>query len=130
VLRVIKWIPNIKEPYTLYLVFRDPRTNQYAKIYAAVIIVLVIAYTLSPFDIVPDTFPLLGWLDDLVLIPFALMFIEKILPQDILADNRKIASSKVNKAILVAVLGALALIALWATSITAMVFLILKLTSG
>jgi uncharacterized membrane protein YkvA (DUF1232 family) len=129
VLRVIKWIPNIKEPYTLYLVFRDPRTNRNARIYAAVIIVLAIAYILSPFDIVPDTFPLLGWLDDLVLIPFALMFIEKILPQDILADNRKIASRKVNKAILVAVLGALALIALWATLITAVVFLILKLTS-
>lgn len=129
-LKYFRWISGIKEPYTLYLVVRDPRTKVHIKIYAAVIIALMIVYVLSPIDIVPDMLPLLGWLDDIVLIPVAFMFIEKILPQDLLVDNRNKANRRVNRAILVVIIGASALLVLWATIITAAVFTILKLING
>ncbi len=129
-LKVFKWIPNIKEPYALYLVIRDPRTELHTKLSALAIIGLIIAYTLSPVDIIPDTIPVLGWMDDLVLIPIAFTLIEKFLPRDILRENQIKASKRINGAILKLVLGALAFFALWAIIITAVIFLIIKLKGG
>jgi uncharacterized membrane protein YkvA (DUF1232 family) len=128
--KVMKWIPNIKEPYTLYLVIRDPRTRRYSKVWAIAIVCLMIAYTFSPLDIIPDAIPVLGWMDDLVLIPVAFMFIEKVLPQDILVENRHIANRRVNRAILFTVLGILGFFTLWALIITAVVLLLIRLIHG
>ncbi len=128
--KVIKWIPNIKEPYTLYLVIRDSRTRINSKIWAIAIVCLMIAYTFSPLDIIPDAIPVLGWMDDLILIPIAFMFIEKILPQDVLVENRRIASRRVNRVILFTVLGILGFITVWALIITTVVLLIIRLVHG
>jgi uncharacterized membrane protein YkvA (DUF1232 family) len=54
-----------RETIALYLACRDPRTPWYAKAFAAV----VVAYALSPFDLIPDFVPILGYLDDLILVP-------------------------------------------------------------
>ncbi len=128
--KVVKWIPNIKEPYTLYLVIRDSRTRINSKIWAIAIVCLMIAYTFSPLDIIPDAIPVLGWMDDLILIPIAFMFIEKILPQDVLVENRRIASRRVNRVILFTVLGILGFITVWALIITTVVLLIIRLVHG
>lgn len=128
--KVLKLIPPVKEPYALYLVIRDPRTRRNAKICAVVIIVLMIAYVLSPLDIIPDTIPVLGWMDDLLLIPIAFTLIEKILPHDILVENRKKASLRVNRAILFAILSVMAFLTMWALIITAVILLIIKLIHG
>ncbi|MCL5612169.1 MAG: YkvA family protein, partial [Chloroflexi bacterium] len=53
------------ETIALYFAFRDPRTPWYAKIFAA----LVVAYAFSPIDLIPDFIPVLGYLDDLILVP-------------------------------------------------------------
>lgn len=127
---VFKWIPNIKEPYTLYLVIRDPRTRLNARIWAVAIAGLMIAYTLSPLDIIPDTIPVIGCLDDLILVPVAFIFIEKILPQDILMEKRQVASRRANRAILFTVLGILGFFTLWALIITVVVLLIIRLVHG
>jgi uncharacterized membrane protein YkvA (DUF1232 family) len=64
------------EVYAIYLAYRDPRTPWYARLFAAV----VVAYAFSPLDIVPDFIPVLGYLDDLVLIPLGVALAIKMMP--------------------------------------------------
>jgi uncharacterized membrane protein YkvA (DUF1232 family) len=128
--RALNFIANIKQPYTLYLVFRDPRTAGKAKAYSVIIIALLALYALSPIDIVPDAIPLLGWLDDLLLIPLAFNLMERFLPSHILADNRATASKRVNKVVLALVLTLSAVVLLWAAGLTALIFLIIHLING
>ena len=68
----------------LHLAARDPRTPWYAK----ALIVCVVAYALSPIDLIPDVIPILGYLDDLVLLPLGIYFALKLIPPEILADCR------------------------------------------
>jgi uncharacterized membrane protein YkvA (DUF1232 family) len=126
-LKVLKWIPPVKEPYALYLMIRDPRTELRTKIFSSAIIVLMLAYTFSPIDIIPDYIPVLGWLDDLLLIPIGFNLIEKFLPGDIWNENKAAANKRVNKIIWKVVLGFLAFFAVWAIIITAVVLLAWKL---
>jgi uncharacterized membrane protein YkvA (DUF1232 family) len=106
---------------------RDPRTELRTKIFSFSIIGLMLAYTFSPIDIIPDYIPVLGWLDDLLLIPIGFNLIEKILPGDIWNENKAAANKRVNKIIWKVVLGFLAFFAVWAIIITAVVLLAWKL---
>jgi uncharacterized membrane protein YkvA (DUF1232 family) len=74
-----------RETYTLYYACRDPRVPWYAKALA----VCVVAYALSPIDLIPDFIPVLGYLDDLVLIPLGIALVLKLIPADVLADCRR-----------------------------------------
>lgn len=65
--------------YALYFAARHPEVPWVAKL----VIGLVVAYALSPIDLVPDFIPVLGWLDDLVLIPFGLWLAIRLIPPDI-----------------------------------------------
>src|SRR5687768_9274740 len=73
-----------REAAVLYLSVRDPRTPWYAKAAAA----CVVAYALSPIDLIPDPIPLLGYLDDLVLLPLGVWMVRRLIPAAVLADNR------------------------------------------
>lgn len=73
-----------KEVYALYLAYRDPRTAWYAKVVAA----LVIAYAFSPIDLIPDPIPVLGYLDDLVLIPLGVALALRLIPPEVMIDSR------------------------------------------
>ncbi len=73
-----------KEVYALYLAYRDSRTPWYAKVVAA----LVVAYAFSPIDLIPDPIPVLGYLDDLVLIPLGAALALRLIPPDVMADAR------------------------------------------
>ncbi len=77
------------ETYALYLAYRDPRTPWYARVVAG----LVVAYALSPVDLIPDPVPILGHLDDLVLIPLGIMLAIRLLPKEVLDDARRRAGS-------------------------------------
>jgi uncharacterized membrane protein YkvA (DUF1232 family) len=57
-----------REIYALYLVARHPRTPWYAKVLAGA----VVAYALSPIDLIPDFIPVLGFLDDLIIVPLGI----------------------------------------------------------
>ncbi len=124
---IIKWIPSIKDPYALYLMIRDPRSSIYTRVFSGAIILLIAAYTFSPVDIMPDTIPALGWLDDLFLIPAGLALIEKIFPENIWEENRLKAHRKVNNAVLKVILGSLVFISIWAIIVAAAIFLTVKL---
>ena len=76
------------EIVTLYLVARDPRTPWYAK----AVIAGVVAYALSPIDLIPDFIPVLGYLDDLLLLPLGIYLAIKLIPASVLADARQKAS--------------------------------------
>jgi uncharacterized membrane protein YkvA (DUF1232 family) len=72
------------ETFALYLASRDPRTPWYAKLLVAG----VVAYALSPIDLIPDFVPVLGYLDDLVLIPLSITLAIKMIPDSVLAECR------------------------------------------
>lgn len=72
------------ETYVLYLAARHPRTPWYAKLLVAV----VVAYAFSPLDLIPDFIPVLGLLDDLVLIPLGLLLALRLVPPEVLAECR------------------------------------------
>lgn len=66
----------------LYLAFKHPKTPWYAKI----LIISVIAYALSPIDLIPDFIPVIGYLDDLLLIPFGITLSIKIIPKEVMRE--------------------------------------------
>lgn len=72
------------ETLALYLAARDPRTPWYAKLLVAGIV----AYAFSPVDLIPDFVPLLGYLDDLVLLPLGIALAIRMVPPAVLADCR------------------------------------------
>ena len=71
------------------LAVRDPRVPWYAKAVAA----CVIAYALSPIDLIPDFIPVLGLFDDLVVVPLGIALVRRLLPADILAEHRAAAAA-------------------------------------
>lgn len=73
------------EIYTIYLAYRDPRVPWHAKLFAA----CVVGYAFSPIDLVPDFIPVLGYLDDLVLIPLGVSLALKMIPHAVLAECRE-----------------------------------------
>lgn len=76
------------EVYTLYWACHDPRVPWYAK----VLIAAIVAYAASPIDLVPDFIPVLGYLDDLILIPLGIALALKIIPPEVLQACRQKAN--------------------------------------
>ena len=72
------------ETYALFLAYRDHRTPWYARLFAA----CVVAYAFSPLDLIPDFIPVLGYLDDLILIPLGIALALKMIPPQVMADSR------------------------------------------
>ena len=72
------------ETFALYLAARDPRTPWYAKLLVAGIV----AYAFSPIDLIPDFVPVIGYLDDLILIPAGVALAIKLVPDSVLAECR------------------------------------------
>jgi uncharacterized membrane protein YkvA (DUF1232 family) len=73
------------QTYALYLAYRDPRTPWYAKAWAA----LVVAYAVSPIDLIPDFIPVIGYLDDLIIVPAGIAFAIKLIPPGVMADAQE-----------------------------------------
>ena len=78
------------DTYALYLASRDPRVPWYAKAVAG----LTVAYAVSPIDLIPDFIPVIGHLDDLVLIPLGLALAARMIPPAILAEHRAEAARR------------------------------------
>jgi len=83
--RLKKWAHSVKRDIlALYLAVRDPRVPWYAKVLAA----LVAAYALSPIDPIPDFIPVLGYLDELIVLPLGIMAVVRLIPVEVMADLR------------------------------------------
>ena len=74
-----------QETYAIYLACRDARTPWYAKVFAA----LVVGYAFSPIDLIPDFIPVLGYLDDLLLVPLGILMTLKMIPPPVMAECRE-----------------------------------------
>jgi uncharacterized membrane protein YkvA (DUF1232 family) len=70
--------------FVLYLAYKDPRVSRYAKIFAA----CVVAYAFSPIDLIPDFIPILGYLDDLIIVPLGIALSLRMIPEAVIADCR------------------------------------------
>jgi uncharacterized membrane protein YkvA (DUF1232 family) len=73
------------ETYALYLAYRDPRTPWYVK----GLIALIVAYAFSPIDLIPDPIPILGYLDDLLLVPLGIALVLRMIPPVVLDECRE-----------------------------------------
>lgn len=71
--------------FVLYLAYRDPRVPWHAKVFA----ILVVAYAFSPIDLIPDFIPVIGYLDDLILVPLGITIAMRMIPEAVLADYRE-----------------------------------------
>lgn len=78
---------------TVYYVARDPRTPGHVRLLA----LLVAAYALSPIDLIPDFIPVLGYLDDLLLIPLGLALVVRLTPGEVLEAARRAAQRTAEK---------------------------------
>jgi uncharacterized membrane protein YkvA (DUF1232 family) len=74
-----------RETYALYLACRDPRVPWYARILA----VGIVSYALSPIDLIPDFIPVLGYLDDLILVPLGIALLLKLIPDVVMVECRE-----------------------------------------
>ena len=87
--RLAHWKQKVKklnvEVYALYVAYRDPRTPWYAKLFIA----CVVAYALSPIDLIPDFIPVLGYVDDMLIIPVGIVIALRMIPPDVLTESRQ-----------------------------------------
>jgi uncharacterized membrane protein YkvA (DUF1232 family) len=74
-----------RELGALLLAWRDPRTPWYARIAA----LGVVAYAFSPLDLIPDPIPVLGYLDDLILVPLGIWLVLRLIPAEVMSDARR-----------------------------------------
>jgi uncharacterized membrane protein YkvA (DUF1232 family) len=102
------WARSLKrDVVALYLAARDPRVPWYAKLVAAA----VAAYALSPIDLIPDFIPVLGYLDDVILVPLGILLAVKLVPPALMAEFRDEAQSWTERPMSKA--GAAAIIVSW-----------------
>ena len=73
-----------RDVFALYFAMRDPRVPWYAKALAG----CIVAYAFSPIDLIPDPIPVLGYLDDLVLIPLGVLVVRHMIPGQVMAECR------------------------------------------
>jgi uncharacterized membrane protein YkvA (DUF1232 family) len=81
-----------RETYALYLAYQHPRTPWYARLWA----LGVVAYAISPIDLIPDFIPILGYLDDLILIPAGVIVALRLIPPDVLAECRTQSDARID----------------------------------
>ncbi|MBM4260458.1 MAG: DUF1232 domain-containing protein [Deltaproteobacteria bacterium] len=97
------------DTFALYLASRDPRVPRAAKIMAAI----VLAYAFSPIDLIPDSIPVLGYLDDLLLIPLGIALAIKLIPDDIWCECKTRAAATLSTKLPRSRTAAIAIIAIW-----------------
>jgi uncharacterized membrane protein YkvA (DUF1232 family) len=97
------------ETYAIYLACKDPRVPWYARVFAG----FVVAYAFSPIDLIPDVIPILGYLDDLVLVPLGIMLVLKMMPPAVLAECREKAEAAMAQGKPTSRLAALVIVGIW-----------------
>lgn len=119
--RLRQWAKTIKRDVSaLWLAARDPRTPWLAKLLA----LLVAAYALSPIDLIPDFIPVLGYLDDVILVPLGLLLVIRLIPPDLLEEFRTAAALAEQRP--VSHIAAGVIIFIWVASAAAGIYLIFR----
>jgi uncharacterized membrane protein YkvA (DUF1232 family) len=100
-----------RDVHALYLASRDPRAPWYAKALA----IAVAGYALSPIDVIPDFIPVLGYLDDVIIVPLGIMLAVWLIPPEIMAEHREFAMAAQERP--VSRTAAIAVVCIWVASI-------------
>ena len=125
--RLKEWARTLRiELYALYLAYRDPRVHWYERLMAA----CVVGYAFSPIDLIPDPIPIIGYLDDLIIVRVGIWLGLKMIPKSIMAECREKArnamepsASKRSRYLVAAVV-----VAVWCLVLAFVVLLALRIT--
>lgn len=110
-----QWARELKrQTLVVYFVARDPRTPWPLRLLA----LGIAAYALSPIDLIPDFIPLLGYLDDLVIVPLGLLLVLRRVPAEVLDDARQRAAAAATRPVSRAM--AVIIVVAWVASLTAL----------
>jgi uncharacterized membrane protein YkvA (DUF1232 family) len=110
--RIRQWGRILKrDTHALFLAARDPRVPWYAKVLA----VAVAAYAASPIDLIPDFVPVLGYLDDLIIVPLGIALAVRLIPSEIMAEHRALATAAQDRPVSMA--AAATIVVIWVAAI-------------
>jgi uncharacterized membrane protein YkvA (DUF1232 family) len=113
--RIKAWAREVnRDGYAIYLASRDPRMPWYAKFLA----VAVAAYALSPIDLIPDFIPVIGYLDDLIILPLGIWLVVSLVPGQVMVEYRAKANDAVQHPTSRA--GMIAILLLWIAGASAL----------
>jgi len=113
------------EVYAIYLAYKDPRVPWYARVFAA----CVVGYAFSPIDLIPDPIPLLGYLDDLLIVPLGIVLAVKMIPPDVLTECRDHAQEIMHQGKPVNRAAAVVIVAIWLVLAASIVALAVRLVN-
>ncbi len=100
------------ESYALYLAARDPRTPWVAR----GLVLFIVGYAISPIDLIPDFIPILGYLDDLIIVPAGIALALRMIPPQVMEESRERARvAPMDKT--VGVIGTIVIISIWILAI-------------
>lgn len=92
--KIRAWAKRLKRQiFVLYLAYKDERVPWYAKLFTA----CVVAYAFSPIDLIPDFIPILGYLDDVIIVPLGIMFALRMIPNEVLLECERKAEEMMKK---------------------------------
>src|ERR671910_2086544 len=110
------------QTYALYLAYRHPRTPWYAKVFAA----LVVGYVFSPIDPIPDFIPVVGLLDEMVVVPIGVLIAAKMIPRDVMEECQEKAREVAEGEKPVSRVAAVAVVSVWLLCVALAVYLTLR----
>jgi uncharacterized membrane protein YkvA (DUF1232 family) len=121
--RIVDWFA---APCSLYLLIRDPLVSWKTKLKAGLALAAVSFYILNPFDIIPDFTPVMGWIDDLLIVPAFLFLAGKIVPEISLSEIRQKARSRTRRVMFWTLASAFTLILVFLSTPGLLIFLAVK----
>jgi uncharacterized membrane protein YkvA (DUF1232 family) len=111
-----------KESYAVYIAVRDPRVPWYARAFMGV----VLAYVFSPIDLIPDFIPVLGYLDDLVIVPLGIALALKMIPTGVMSEAREQAEELIKQGKPVSKSGLALIISFWVICLAIVILLVVR----
>ncbi len=117
-------------PYTIYLVLKDPAIPRSVKWRAVIGLAVILAYVISPFDIIPDFIPFAGWLEDIIVVPLGLALIRVFTPGFDIVGKRARAQTSVKRIILWTIFSLAVAVLLGLAWLGLLIYFIVRLISG
>ena len=116
-----KWVSGLKQDtHALYLASRDRRVPWTAKI----VLIVVVAYALSPIDLIPDFIPVLGYLDDMILFPLGIALAIKLIPDEVWEECKAEARTRLNSNLPRSRVAAIVIVMVWLATLCLVVWLV------
>jgi uncharacterized membrane protein YkvA (DUF1232 family) len=125
--QITDWVTT---PYTIYLVIKDPVIPRSVKIRAVIGLAVILAYVISPIDIIPDFIPFAGWLDDLIVVPLGLALVKICTPGFDVVGKRARAQASVKRIILWTIFSLAVVILLGLAWLGLIIYVIVRLITG